>query len=59
MVSNERRTYSINECAEILGISPALVRRLLREQQISFLQLGRRKVIPKEVLEQLLKEVPK
>ncbi|MFC1978581.1 excisionase family DNA-binding protein [Chloroflexota bacterium] len=47
-------TYSVSECADILGISKGLCYQLVREGRIPSLRLGRRLIIPKTALEKLL-----
>lgn len=47
----EKLVYSIQEVAELLGISRSYAYELAKEKKIPVLDLGRRKVIPKESLE--------
>lgn len=52
----EKLVYSIQEVAELLGISRSYAYELAKEKKIPVLDLGRRKVIPKESLETWIAE---
>ena len=52
----EKVVYSVTEVAELLGISKSYVYKLIRNKTIPFLKLGKRKIIPKTVFEEWLKE---
>lgn len=52
----EKLVYSIQEVAELLGISRSYAYELAKEKRIPVLDLGRRKVIPKESLETWIAE---
>lgn len=52
----ERLTYSIRETALLLGISKSYTYQLAKEGKIPVLTLGRRKVVPRKVLEQWIQE---
>ncbi len=51
---DERRTFTVEEAARSLGISRALAYDLVRRGEIPSLRLGRRIVIPRRVLDDLL-----
>ena len=53
MTSN-RVTVTVEESAEILGISRAFAYALVRKGELPSLRLGRRLVVPRRALEQLL-----
>lgn len=44
----EKLVYSIQEAADLLGISKSYAYELVRKGTIPVLQLGRKRVIPKE-----------
>ena len=44
----EKITYSIQEVAELLGISKSYTYELVRNGTIPAIELGRKKIIPKE-----------
>ncbi|MEY8368968.1 helix-turn-helix domain-containing protein [Anaerovoracaceae bacterium 42-11] len=44
----EKLTYSITEVAELLGISKSYAYELVRNGTIPALQLGKKRIIPKE-----------
>ena len=50
----ERRTLTVVEAAQALGISRALAYDLVRRGEIASLRLGRRIVIPERVIDALL-----
>lgn len=50
----ERRVYSIQEVAEMLGISRDLVNDMIREKQIRSLKAGNRRLIPVTAFEEYL-----
>ena len=51
----ERLTYSVSEAAEMLGISRSYAYELVKEKRIPVLEVGRRRVIPKEMLDNWIK----
>lgn len=53
-MEQDRLTLSIEEGAAMLGISRALAYDLVRKGQLPQLRLGRRVVIPRKALEDLL-----
>jgi excisionase family DNA binding protein len=53
-MTNERQTVSVEEAAEILGISRALAYSLVARQELPSLKLGRRVVVPRRALDRLL-----
>lgn len=50
----ERLTLSVEEAAQMLGISRALAYELVRRGELPRLQLGRRIVVPRRALEALV-----
>jgi excisionase family DNA binding protein len=54
MDTNERLTLSVNEATEVLGISRAFAYELVARGELPCLRLGRRVVVPRHALEQLL-----
>ena len=52
----EKITYSVQEAAELLGISKSYAYQLVKEKKLPVLDLGRRKVIPKAMLEAWIQE---
>lgn len=53
-VEQERMTMSVEEAAAVLGISRALAYELVRRGELPRLRLGRRVVIPRRALENLV-----
>lgn len=53
-MEQERLTLSIEEAAAMLGISRALAYELVRKGELPVLRLGRRVVIPRNQLEELV-----
>lgn len=52
----ERRAYSVEEAAKLLGVSRVTMFRRLAEGRIGSIRLGRRRLIPVHALELLLRE---
>lgn len=52
----EKMTYSVQEVADLLGISKSYAYQLVKEKRIPVLDLGKRKVIPKISLEEWVQE---
>ncbi len=52
----EKITYSVQEVAELLGISKSYAYQLVKEKKLPILDLGKRKVIPKALLEAWIQE---
>jgi excisionase family DNA binding protein len=50
----ERLTLSVEEAAQLLGISRALAYELVRRGELPRLQLGRRILVPRRALEELV-----
>lgn len=50
----ERLTLSVEEAAQLLGISRALAYELVRRGELPRLRLGRRIVVPRRALEALV-----
>lgn len=57
MSEQDRLTLSVEEAAELLGISRALAYELVRRGQLPRLRLGRRVVIPRKALEEFIEAV--
>ena len=53
-----RQTLTVTEAAQLLGISRAHAYDCVRSGQISSITLGRRVVIPRRVIDELLKGTP-
>lgn len=56
-VDERRRTYSVNEAAEVLGISRSTAYACVKSGEIPSLRFRRRIVIPAHVIEQLISSV--
>ena len=54
MLKQDRLTLSIEEAAALLGISRALAYDLVRRGELPQLRLGRRIVVPRKALENLI-----
>ena len=54
MLERDRLTLSIEEAAALLGISRALAYDLVRRGELPQLRLGRRIVVPRKPLENLI-----
>jgi excisionase family DNA binding protein len=52
----DRRAYSVEEAAKLLGVSRVTIFRRLAEGRIGSIWLGRRRLIPVHALETLLRE---
>lgn len=52
----ERLVYTVPEAAELLGISKSYAYELVKEKKIPVLDLGKRKVIPKNSLEEWIQQ---
>jgi excisionase family DNA binding protein len=52
--SSERLTYSVIEAAALLGIGRVLAYELVRTGKLRTVRLGRRIVVPKRALDELL-----
>lgn len=50
----ERRTLSVSEAAQILGISRAHAYDCVRSGELPSITLGRRVVVPRQAIEELL-----
>lgn len=53
----ERLTLTVDEAAAVLGISRALAYELIARHEIPSLRLGRRIVVPRKALDDLLASV--
>lgn len=49
---DERLTLTIDETADLLGVSRTLVYRLIRDQGLPVVQFGGKKLVPRRRLEQ-------
>lgn len=47
----DKLTYSIPEVAELLGISKSYAYEMVKLKKIPTLKIGKRRVVPKEILE--------
>lgn len=52
----EKLTYSIQEVAELLGISKSYAYEMVKLKKIPSIQIGKRRVVPKITLEQWILE---
>lgn len=52
----EKLVYSITEAAEVLGISKSHAYELVKQNKLPVVELGKRRVIIKESLEQWLQQ---
>jgi len=55
-MNETRSTVSVEEAARILGISRGLAYQMVHQGKMPVLRFGRRMVVPKKVLEQLLEK---
>lgn len=53
-MNTERQTMTVDEAAEVLGISRNLAYELVHRGELPCLRLGRRVVVPRAALERLL-----
>lgn len=53
-MTDNRMTLTVEEAAEILGISRAFAYSLVKNDQLPSLRLGRRLVVPRRALERLI-----
>lgn len=53
-MSVERQTMTVEEAAEVLGISRNLAYELVQRGELPSLRLGRRVVVPRAAMERLL-----
>lgn len=52
----EKMVYTVKEVAELLGISKSYAYELVKERKLLVLDLGRRKVIPKNRFDEWVRE---
>lgn len=52
----EKIVYTIPEVAQLLGISRSYAYELVKRNEIPILKLGKRRMIPKQYLEQWIQE---
>lgn len=50
----EKLVYSVQECADLLGISRDLVHDMIRDKDIRSLKAGNRRLIPKTAVDEYL-----
>ncbi len=53
----ERQTYTIKECAKILGVGVSVMYESARRGEIPVLKFGRRLVVPKCAFDIMLKNI--
>ncbi|MGO9518414.1 MAG: helix-turn-helix domain-containing protein [Candidatus Korobacteraceae bacterium] len=46
--------YSVFRAAQLLGVSPSLIRKLIRNRQIDFVRIGRCIRIPQQAIDTLI-----
>ena len=54
--ATERRVWTVSEAARVLGISRAHAYELVARRELPHLRLGRRIVIPRQALDELLEQ---
>lgn len=54
-MDQQRLTLSVEEAAEMLGISRAFAYRLVKKDELPTVRLGRRVVVPRRALETMLR----
>lgn len=54
-MDQQRLTLSVEEAAEMLGISRAFAYRLVKKDELPTVRLGRRLVVPRRALETMLR----
>ena len=54
-MNNDRLTLTVEEAAEMLGISRAFAYALVKRDELPSVRLGRRVVVPRDALERLLR----
>ena len=52
----EKMVYTVKEMAQLLGISKSYAYELVKERKVPVLDLGKRKVIPKDRLDEWIRE---
>lgn len=57
-MEGERLTLSVDEAAEMLGISRAFAYELIARDELPHIRLGRRVMVPKRALERMLDSEP-
>jgi excisionase family DNA binding protein len=51
---SERQTFTVEECAQLLGVGRGTAYEAVRRGELKAIRLGRRIVVPKHALEALL-----
>lgn len=54
--SKTKKTYTITEAAELLGVGKSAAYEAARRGEIPIIRIGRRMVVPKAALERMLNE---
>lgn len=57
-MTDNRMTVTVEEAAEILGISRAFAYILVKKEELPCVRLGRRVVVPRSALERMLSVEP-
>lgn len=52
----EQRLMTVSEVAQALRVSPVTIRRWIRLNLIRSLKLGRKRLVPREVVEDILRK---
>lgn len=52
----ERMTYNIAEAAKVLGVSKSFMYKLVRNNEVPVIRLGKRLVIPKVKLQEFINQ---
>lgn len=58
-MNSARLTMTVEEAAELLGISRAFAYKLVKSEALPHVRLGRRVVVPRTALERLLELEPR
>ena len=53
-MENSKKTYSVSEAADLLGVSQWLVREAIRRGEIRCARIGKRIIIPVAAIDQFL-----
>ena len=53
-MENPKKTYSVSEAAEVLGVSQWLVREAIRRGEIRCARIGKRIIIPAAAIDRFL-----
>jgi excisionase family DNA binding protein len=58
-MSIEKLAFSVKEVSNLIGLSPGKIRKMIRQGELRGVKLGKRVVISKSAIEELLEEAPK